>query len=157
MNRTLQASLRLNAIRPGGFTLIDVLVTLAIIAILSAIAIPSYGNYVLRAARAEARATLLESSQFMERFYAVNNRYDQRLDGAAVTLPVALTQSPRSGTPRYTISLVAAALTRGAYTLRAVPSGASATDQCGTLTLTSTGVRGSSTMSTPAGVAECWR
>lgn len=141
----------------SGFTLMELLITMTIVGILTAIAVPSYGAYVLRAARAEARAQMLEASQFMERYYAMNNRYDQNLTGTAVTLPGALGQSPRSGTARYNLTLVANSLTRNGYVLQAVPTGASATDKCGTLTISSTGVRGSSAMNTPEGIAECWR
>ncbi len=142
--------------RQHGFTLLELLITVTVVAILTAVALPSYGTYVLRTARAEARANMLEASQFMERFYAVNNRYDQTLAGTAVTLPLSLSVSPRSGTARYNISLTAA-LTRGTYVLQAVPAGASATDECGTLTISSTGVRTASLKSTSDGVADCWR
>ncbi|MGC1443605.1 MAG: prepilin-type N-terminal cleavage/methylation domain-containing protein, partial [Burkholderiaceae bacterium] len=52
-----------------GFTLIELMITLVVIAILAAIALPSYGRYVQKASRAEAKSALLEASQFMQRFY----------------------------------------------------------------------------------------
>lgn len=136
-----------------GFTLVEILVALSILAILAAVAMPSYSAYVLRTARAEARATMMEASQFMQRFYVMNNAYDQTRAGAPVALPAALQQSPRQGAPRYQIALVG--LTPDTYTVQAMPVGASATDGCGTLTVTHTGVRGATGAAMT--VADCWR
>lgn len=141
-----------------GFTLVELLVTMVIVGILTAIAVPSYGSYVLRTARADARATMLQVNQFMERFYALNSAYDQRFDGAVVLLPEGLTKVPaNANNPRYNISLDPATLTANTYTIRAVPANGSATDICGTLTLSSVGARGSTGQPSKDGIAECWR
>jgi len=129
-----------------------------VVGILTAIAVPSYGNYVLRTARADARATMLQVNQFMERFYAMNSAYDQQLDGTAVALPVGLTTVPSGATkPRYNVSIVPASLTASSYTIQAIPANASADDKCGTLTLSSVGVRGATGQPTGDGLLECWR
>ena len=65
----------------NGFTLIELMITVAIVGILAAIALPSYLSYVQRGDRAAARAGLLEAQQFMERYYATNNTF------AAAALP----------------------------------------------------------------------
>lgn len=131
-----------------GFTLIELLVAVVIIGILTAIAFPSYQNYVRNSNRAVAKAILYENAQFMEQFYTENNRYDQDLSGNAVVLPIL--QSPRTGTAQYNISLQAVANTT--FTLQAIPVGAMAGgDTCGTLTLTHTGLQGAS-----GDVAACW-
>ena len=135
----------------AGFTLVEVMIAAAVLAILTAIALPSYSAYVQRTARAEARAVMMEASQFMQRFYIVNNAFDQTRAGAPVQLPTSLQQSPRNGAARYQIGLLA--LTPDNYTLQAVPVGASATDPCGTLSVTSTGARGSTGLT----VEDCWR
>lgn len=141
-----------------GFTLIELLVTMTVVGILTAIAVPSYGAYMLRTARADARATMLQVNQFMERFYALNSAYDQRLDGAPVLLPAGLTTVPSGAAkPRYMVSIEPASLTPNAYTIRAVPVNSSATDKCGTLTLSSIGARGATGQPTGEGLAECWR
>ena len=61
--------------RARGVTLIELLITVAIVAIIAAIAIPSYNNYVLRAHRTEAKSALLSMAAAEERFYSTNNAY----------------------------------------------------------------------------------
>ena len=137
----------------GGFTLVEVIVVVAIIGILAAIAIPSYNEYVRRSQRAEARTVLLEAAQFMQRFYSANDRYDVARSGAAVTLPAALQRAPASGAARYTISLEAVSTT--AYTLQAAPTGSMTGDKCGSFTLSSVGRK--DVTGTTVSAADCWR
>ena len=61
-----------------GFTLIELMITVAIIGILAAIAYPSYVEHIYRSRRAEAEATLMELAQWMERNYMVNLSYPAR-------------------------------------------------------------------------------
>ncbi|MDL1866553.1 type IV pilin protein [Betaproteobacteria bacterium PRO4] len=138
-------------IKTSGFTLIELMVVVAIIGILAAVIYPSYQEYVHRANRAEAKSILLEMAQLLERNYTEANRYDQTSSGGDFTLPV--TQSPRSGTAKYTIQFAAGTLTRNAYTLEAVPAGNMAGDACGTLALTQTGAK---SVSGSKSVDECW-
>jgi type IV pilus assembly protein PilE len=127
-----------------GLTLIELMIVVAIVGILAAIAYPSYQAQLRDARRADGQGALLELAQYMQRFYTENNRFDQDTGGAAVALP--FTQSPRDpGDKYYNLSLQAVAAT--AYTLQAVPIGAQAGDDCGTMTLTQTGTK------TPA---NCW-
>ncbi|MDR4516340.1 MAG: type IV pilin protein [Nitrosomonas sp.] len=130
-----------------GFTLIELMITVAILGIIAAVALPSYQNYVRDANRAAAKTIIYENAQFMEQFYTENNRYDQNLAGNLVVLPV--TQSPRTGAAQYNITLQAVA--NATFTLQAVPVGSMAGDVCGTLTLTNTGLQGAG-----GGVAACW-
>ena len=79
-------------IRPRGFTLVELLIVVAIIGILAAIVYPSYQDSVRKSRRADAKAVMAEAAQFMERFYTENFCYSNRRTaagcaGAAVALP----------------------------------------------------------------------
>ncbi|MHB1245193.1 MAG: type IV pilin protein [Sulfuriferula sp.] len=140
-----------------GFTLIELMITVAIIGILAAIAYPSYTQYVQRANRAEARSFLMENAQFLERNFTTANRYDQTSAGVAITnASLPKTQSPANGAARY--DMVVGFPTSQTYTLSATPdpAGTMATDACGTYTLDNTGLQGAAGVTTGAIVAQCW-
>jgi type IV pilus assembly protein PilE len=139
----------------SGFTLIELMITVAIVAILASIAIPSYSRYVLRANRGEAKTVLLEASQFMERNFTEANTYQKNAAGADIALPA--TQSPKTGTIKYSISFADGSPTQSAFTLRAIPQGGQTNDECGTLTLNSLGQQGASGAEGSAAISDCWR
>ena len=58
-----------------GFTLIELMIVVAVIGVLAAIAIPAYSNYVDRATRADAKSSLLTIAQRLERCYTITNSY----------------------------------------------------------------------------------
>ena len=122
-----------------GFSLIELMIVVVIVAILGSIAYPSYLNQVTQSRRADAQAVLMEAAQFMERFYTENNRYDRDTAGTAVALPAQLQESPRdSGTKSYDITVQASSAST--YTLRATPKNGQAGD--GFLQLTNTFAKG---------------
>ena len=137
------------AARMTGFTLIELMITVAIVAILASIALPAYTSYVARARRADARTQLLQVAQFMQRFYAANDSYQQ--DRVLPTpnpvlgqVPGNLRQSPGDSTAIYTLAIPSELLNPMQYTLQMVPVAGRpmVADECGTFTLTSTGLRG---------------
>lgn len=146
-DRPDQPGVRKNA----GFTLIEIMIVVAIIGILAAVALPSYTEYIRRGDRAAARAALLEAQQFMERYYAANSRYTTTDAGTtSPTLPTRLQAVPVES-PKYDLALSAPAV--NSYTLTATPRVADT--RCGNLTLTNTGVKGRSGSGLP--VQECWK
>lgn len=132
----------------SGFTLIEVMITVAIVAILSAIALPSYQEYVRRSHRAEARAGLQQAATWMERAATAQGVYP-----LTAAFPDSLKSVPSK---RYTIGLNS---TDGAiWTLTAsrVAGSAQVNDKCGSYTLTNTGLRGLTNNADGTTVLDCW-
>jgi type IV pilus assembly protein PilE len=133
----------------SGFTLIELLIVIAIIGILTAIALPAYQRYVQRANRGSATGMLGDLAARQERFRFANNRYATDLtelnNGAGAT-------TVYSERGKHILSVVAGA-TATAFSVQAVPTVDQGADGCGTLTLNNLGVKGSA-----SGVAsECWK
>ncbi len=141
----------MNAMRRGsaGFTLIEVMIVVAIVAILARIAFPSYQESVARARRGDAKTVLLENAQFMERYYTQNNTY---MSGTGnPTLPAL--RAPKDGTNKFYDVSFSGTNTATTYSIQAVPTGGMANDACGTLTLDQGGTKG---VSGTKSVDDCW-
>jgi type IV pilus assembly protein PilE len=140
-----------------GFTLIELMIVVVIVAILTTIAYPSYRDYITRGRRADGQAALLDLASRMERYYSQQNTYQTATIGTGTATDVRATNLSPDGW--YTLSI--SAQTPSSYTLQAIPNNQQATDdrRCQTLTLNSLGVKGitASPGGTPTGpVARCW-
>ncbi|MEF9965164.1 MAG: type IV pilin protein [Comamonas sp.] len=128
-----------------GFTLIELMIVVAVVGILTAIALPSYNEYILRGHRAEGRAALLQTAQWMERAATANGTY-----------PTSLPDSMKSiASGRYTISIDSNGNT---FTATATAKNAQANDKCGNLTLSNNGLQGANdkTYGTEGYDTSCW-
>lgn len=159
--------------RLRGFTLVELMVAVAVVALLAAIAIPSYSAYVIRGKRAQAKAALLQAAQFLERNYSSAGCYNYSdapscLAQAAVGTGAAV--APTNTATDYALAfgaLPAGTLVGQGFTLTATPCGSAAggcpggstfTDaECGTFTLDNTGAKGAlAGAALPAVVQQCW-
>ncbi len=143
-------------IKQKGFTLIELMIVVAIIGIIAAIGYPSYSESVSKSRRGNAQAEMLSLSSALERYYTQNNHYsDAAAAGADTGAPDPTVYSIDAETvPFYTITISAVgdADSAQSYTLSAAPTGGMTGDRCGTMTLNSAGVRAAA-----AGQTDCWR
>ena len=131
-----------------GFTLIEIMITVAIIGILAAVALPAYQNYVLRAGRTEGQAALMDISARLEQFYLGNKTYTTDIAGA-------LNTNTTTESSRYTIGVQTcpAGTIATCYLITATAVNAQAADAtCTTLTLNSSDVKGATGTDPDA----CW-
>jgi len=129
--------------RPQGFTLIELLVALAILAIISAVAMPIYTQYSIRTFRADAQKDLMTCAQGLERAASRNFSYAMVLDTDADGVGDASTGAvtPNICTPTTTLyDITVQAADASTFTLRATPTGGTVVDD-GMLEIDGSGAR----------------
>ncbi|MCC7488389.1 MAG: prepilin-type N-terminal cleavage/methylation domain-containing protein [Gammaproteobacteria bacterium] len=141
----------------SGYTLMELLVTVAIVGILTAVAVPSYRQYTLRAKRTDATTALLRLAAMQERFYIQNNTYasaDLMDDAPPAGLGIA-------GTERgyYALDIQSNDLTTGYTATATVDAGGEQADDsdCATFSVTAQGLRSATDSGGADNTDRCWR
>ena len=135
----------------SGFTLMELMIVLAIVAILGAIAFPSYSAYVLRGKRAEGRSFLMDTAAKQERYYSDCNRFGSTISGANNCGTGAIKLSGTSDTGLYNLTISNLGASNQTFTLTAAPTFTDA--ECGSLTLDQAGTKG---RSGTKNLNDCW-
>lgn len=140
----------------SGFTIVEVLITVAIIAIIAAVALPSYQQYLIKTRRVDAANALLKIHAEQEKYYFENNTYMS--DAVFRTQNTArswLPDYPTTSSSYYTIAIAANGGTlQDGFVATATPTGIQANDtDCTSISLNSNGQR----TATGADVDDCWR
>lgn len=135
-----------------GFTLIELMITVAIIGILSAVAYPSYTSYIARANRSAVQSFMYKVANKQEQYMLDRRSYATTLAALNLSLPTEVSGKYTLEEP-INVSMTA---TPPTYLIRATPLGAQAVNdaKCGELTLDSLGVKTKS--GTAARVSDCW-
>jgi type IV pilus assembly protein PilE len=137
--------MNLTTTRQRGFTLLELVVVLAMVGILSLISYPIYSHHVLKTRRAQAEVALLDVAAGLERYHALHNTY-----GGANLANIEV----NAYTENQAYQLDIADTNDTDYAVQARPLGAQAADAvCGVLSLNALGVKG---VSGTGKVADCW-
>lgn len=132
--------------RTHGFTLIEMMVTVAIVGILAAVGYPSYLEHLAKGRRADGRAALVDLAQRMERYYTERSTYATATLGNSGIYP---STSPQG---YYTLSITAKSAT--AFSIEATPTGSQLHDACGSLGYNQAGDKSTSGGTLPT--SACW-
>lgn len=134
----------------AGFTLIELMITVAIIAILAAVAMPSYQDYVRKSRRADAQSFMQEVVARQQHFLVDRRAYGTSITGSTSTGGLGMTL-PTNVSSFYTVTMATDnAATPPSFTVTATPSGNQVYEKCGTLTIDQRGVKNAS------GSGTCW-
>jgi type IV pilus assembly protein PilE len=137
----------------AGFSLIELMVAVAVVGILSAIALPAYREYVAKSRRADAQSALVGWAGAMERYFVQSNTYDGAADADGVPTMYPGQVPLEGGAATYLLRITS--LSDTDYTLAAQPTGSQTGDKCGTLTLDAAGRQG--VTGATVAVTECWK
>ena len=118
-----------------GFTLIELAVVMAVAAILAAVAIPNYSEYVMRSHRSAVQSFISDVASRQSQFFLDRRNY------ATTVAALHIADPPADVTARYTVTIAVVAGPPAAFQVSATPIGTQATDRCGLLTIDQAGNR----------------
>jgi type IV pilus assembly protein PilE len=138
----------------AGFTLIELMIALAIVAITTTIATSSYRNHVRRSHRVQAIQALLIAAAEQEKFYLANGRYGDRLDAVVGADPPGLPVASRTPGGHFRLSIPVASA--AAYRVVATAADSGADPVCQALSIDESGRRTASDSSGADTAGRCW-
>ncbi len=139
----------------AGFTLIELVAALAIVAITMAIAASSYRNYLRRGHRSEAVQALLGAAVEQEKFHLANGRYGDRLDAGIGEQPPGLPVASRTPGGHYVLAVPTASAAE--FRLVATAAGSGGDPSCASLSIDESGRRAATDLRGAASTARCWQ
>ena len=119
----------------SGFTLIELAVVMAVAAILAAVAIPNYSEYVMRSHRSAVQSFISDVASRQSQFFLDRRNY------AATVAALNMAAPPADVTARYTVAIAVVAGPPAGFQVTATPIGTQSTDRCGLLTIDQAGNR----------------
>ncbi|MEX1994270.1 MAG: type IV pilin protein [Steroidobacteraceae bacterium] len=138
----------------AGFTLIELMIALAVVAITTSFAVASYRGHLLRSHRIEAAHALLGAAAEQEKFHLANGRYGDRLDAIAGGGPPGLTTASRTAHGRYRLSVEWADASR--YRIVATTTVERGDPLCARMFIDESGRRGALNAGGGDSTAKCW-
>ncbi len=135
-----------------GFTLIELMIVVAVIGIIAAIAYPSYSGYVQKSRRTDAKAALTEAAHALEKYYTMNAKF------TGATLGSGSTDTYKDKSPEGYYSLSLSIGNANSFTLTATPTSKgnqNSDTHCAAFTLNNSGLK-EATNSSNTKQADCW-